>query len=121
MCGNKIGTLITITARQKKWRPAPCASKAKELLCNDRLMWSRKNAAIIGHGPYNYHDRKVDPVDGPDFICERCDQGVPQYASHILKQCDAFAELRIDIFFRRYQPEDLTQITDHQLRRQIHF
>ena len=44
----------------KDWRPEPCASKAKELLNNDRLMWSRKISTMTGHGQFNYHDNLVE-------------------------------------------------------------
>ena len=37
----------------KLWRPAPNSRQARELLNNDRLVWSRKVSAITGHGPYN--------------------------------------------------------------------
>ena len=103
----------------KDWRPEPCASKAKELLNNnDRLMWSRKVALMTRHGPFNYHDRIVDPINGPDNECNRCDSGETQDAKHILTRCDAFATLRREIF-EDHEPEDLTQITDHQLSRFI--
>ena len=102
----------------KDWRPAPDASKARALLHNDRLMWSRKVALMTGHGPFNYHDRIVDPVNGPPNACNRCDSGETQDAKHILTRCDAFAELRREIF-EDYEPDDLSKITDSQLSRFI--
>ena len=98
----------------KDWRPEPCASKAKELLNNYRLIWSRKVASMTGHGPFNYHDRLVDPINGPSATCNRCDSGEIQDANHIFTRCDAFANLRFRIFEDRY-PQDLTKITDKQL------
>ena len=100
----------------KQWLPAPSASKAKQLMKNDRLMWSRKIATITGHGSFKYHDRKSDPTVDP--ICDRCDQGVPQDAKHIIAECDAFADLRRKIF-ETFDPIDLTKVTDHQLGRFI--
>ena len=102
----------------KEWRPEPCASKAKELLNNDRIMWSRKVSTMTGHGPFNYHDNLVDPTNGPDMTCDRCDSGEIQDAAHVFTRCDAFATLRRDIF-ENHEPEDLTQITDAQLGRFI--
>jgi len=102
----------------KLWRPEPCASKAKDLLNNDRLVWSRKVAAMTGHGPFNYHDNLVDPTNGVSAICDRCDSGEVQDAQHIFTRCDAFSDLRRAIF-ENHEPDDLTQITDHQLGRFI--
>ena len=99
-------------------RPEPCASKAKDLLNNDRLVWSRKVSAMTGHGPFNYHDNLVDPTNGVSAICDRCDSGAVQDAQHIFTRCDAFADLRRAIF-ENHEPDDLTQITDHQLGRFI--
>ena len=70
------------------------------------------------HGPFNYHDRIVDPINGPENACDRCDSGETQDAKHIFTRCDAFAELRRDIF-EDYEPEDLSKITDCQLSRFI--
>ena len=102
----------------KLWRPGPCARKARELLKNDRLMWSRKVSAITGHGPFNYHDHTVDPINYPTPTCDRCDTGATQDAEHIFTQCPAFATLRQDVF-ENFEPDDLSKITDHQLGRFI--
>ena len=48
--------------------------QARELLDIDRITWSRKVSAITGHGPFNYHDHIVDPINGPavtDVILEQ--------------------------------------------------
>ena len=81
-------------------------------------MWSRKIATITGHGSFEYHDKKTDPINFPDNICDRCDQGVPQTAQHIITECDAFADLRRSIF-QTLDQIDLTKVTDHQLGRFI--
>ena len=102
----------------KLWRSGPSARQARELLDNDRLMWSRKVSAITGHGPYNYHDHTVDPINYPTAICDRCDTGAIQDAWHIFARCPAFATLRQDVF-ENHEPDDLSMITDHQLGRFI--
>ena len=102
----------------KLWRPGPCARQARDLLKNDRLMWSRKVSAITGHGPFNYHDHTVDPINFPTATCDRCDTGATQDAEHIFTQCPAFATLRQDVF-ENFEPDDLSKITDHQLGRFI--
>ena len=102
----------------KLWRPAPNSKQARQLLANDRLMWSRKVSAITGHGPYNYHDHTVDPINYPTAICDRCDTGATQDAWHIFARCPAFANLRQDVF-ENHEPDDLSMITDHQLGRFI--
>ena len=79
-------------------------------------MWRRKIGTITGHGPFKYHDNKSDPT--VDTICDRCDQGVPQDAKHIITECDAFSDLRRKIF-ETLDPIDLTKVTDHQLGRFI--
>ena len=100
----------------KLWRPAPNSRQARELLNNDRLVWSRKVSAITGHGPYNYHDHRVDPVNFPTNICDRCDLGVIQDARHIFTECPAFATLRQEVF-ENFEPNQ-----DHRPSvRQIYF
>ena len=101
----------------KDWCPEPSASKAKEIMKNDRIMWSRKVSTITGHGAFKYHDKKSDP--SIDATCNRCDRGVAQTAKHIVAECDAFSELRRDIFQTLEDLTDLTKITDHQLGRFI--
>ena len=74
-------------------------------------MWSRKVSAITGHGPFNYHDHLVNPINYPAETCDKCDTGARQDAWHIFTQCPAFATLRQENF-EGHEPEDLTQITD---------
>ena len=81
-------------------------------------MWSRKVSAITGHGPFNYHDHTVDPINYPTPTCDRCGTGATQDAEHIFTQCPAFATLRQDVF-ENFEPDDLAKITDHQLGRFI--
>jgi len=102
----------------KDWRPKPDARKARELLRSDRLTYSRKVSAMTGHGPFYYHDWKCGLIDWAAVNCDRCDMEVPQDAKHIFTECPAFANLRRDIF-KNYAPQDLTQISDHQLERFI--
>ena len=61
---------------------------------------------------------KTDPINFPDNICDRCDQGVPQTAKCIITECDAFTDLIRDIF-QTLDHIDLTKVTDHQLGRFI--
>ena len=82
-------------------------------------MWSGKVATITGHGSFKYHEKKADPVNVTDDICERCDRGVPQTARHIIAECDAFSTLRREIFQTMGDLDDLTKVTDHQLGRFI--
>ena len=80
----------------KLWRPAPCARQARELLGNDRLMWSRKVSAITGHGPFNYHDHTVDPINFLTAICDRCDTGATQDAEHVCVEAVRGPKLHCD-------------------------
>ena len=57
-------------------------------------------------------------INGPNEACNRCDSGEVQDAKHIFTRCDAFSDLRRTIF-ENHEPDDLTQITDHQLGRFI--
>ena len=99
-------------------RPKPNAKKAKDLLSNDRLGYSRKVAAMTGHGPFYYHDYKCGLIDWSAVNCDRCDMEKPQDSKHIYTECPAFATLRREIF-KDHEPEDLTQITVSQLGRFI--
>ena len=73
---------------------------------------------MTGHGPFYYHDWKCGLIDWDAVNCDRCDMEVPQDAKHIFTECPTFANLRRDIF-KDHQPQDLTEISDHQLGRFI--
>ena len=50
-----------------------------------------------------WSDNLVDPTNGQSAICDRCDSGEIQDAKNVFTRCNAFAELRWEIF-EKYEP-----------------
>ena len=81
--------------------------------------YSRKVHIITGHGPFNYHEDRCRPADGPGPFCDRCYKPfTKQTSKHILQECDVFAHLRHMIFHDAY-PQSMEKITDYMLTRFI--
>ena len=116
---NNIGTKWN-HRQTKDWFPKPRPKFAHQLLkSSDRITYSRKVHIITGHGPFNYHEDRCRPADGPGPFCDRCN--VPftkQTSKHILQECEVFAHLRHMIFHDAF-PESMEKITDHMLTRFI--
>ena len=82
-------------------------------------MFSRKVHIMTGHGPFNYHEDRCKPADGPGPFCDRCmDTDALQTSKHILQECEVFAHLRQVIFGEAF-PVNMDSITDSMLSRFI--
>ena len=104
----------------KDWFPQPNARRSFLLVKNnDRIMFSRKVHIMTGHGPFNYHEDRCKPADGPGPFCDRCmDTDALQTSKHILQECEVFAHLRQVIFGQAF-PVNMDSITDSMLSRFI--
>ena len=100
----------------KDWFPEPNNRRSFLLVRNnDKIMLSRKIHIMTGHGPFNYHEDRCKPADGPGPFCDRCmDTEALQTSKHILQECEAFAHLRHIIFGQAF-PDDMNSITDMML------
>ena len=115
---NNIGTKWN-HRQTKDWFPKPRPKFAYQLLKSDRITYSRKVHIITGHGPFNYHEDRCRPADGPGPFCDRCYKPfTKQTSKHILQECDVFAHLRHMIFHDAY-PQSMEKITDYMLTRFI--
>ena len=115
---NNIGTKWN-HRQTKDWFPKPRPRFAYQLLKSDRITYSRKVHIITGHGPFNYHEDRCRPADGPGPFCDRCYKPfTKQTSKHILQECDVFAHLRHMIFHDAY-PQSMEKITDYMLTRFI--